>query len=67
MVDPIILTSPVAYPIPDDGPVGRMISTLNRHIFRPAHIHMVLKVRGIMTPKVSLQYVPFPRPRVMKN
>lgn len=38
---------PVAYPIPDDGPVGVMLNKLNRHKFRPAHIHMIIKVRFI--------------------
>lgn len=37
---------PVAYPIPDDGPVGLMLNKLNRHIFRPAHIHMIIKATG---------------------
>ncbi|KAJ3563675.1 hypothetical protein NP233_g8787 [Leucocoprinus birnbaumii] len=37
---------PVAYPIPDDGPVGTMLSTLNRHIYRPAHLHMLVKAKG---------------------
>jgi len=38
---------PVAYPIPDDGPVGLMLNKLNRHKFRPAHVHMIIKVRFI--------------------
>lgn len=37
---------PVAYPIPDDGPVGTMLTQLNRHIYRPAHIHMMIKAKG---------------------
>lgn len=39
------LSSPVSYPIPEDGPVGTMIQALNRHIHRPAHIHTMVKVR----------------------
>jgi hydroxyquinol 1,2-dioxygenase len=27
------------YPIPHDGPVGRMLEALNRHPWRPAHLH----------------------------
>ncbi len=30
---------PVSYPIPTDGPVGRMLRKLGRHPYRPAHIH----------------------------
>ncbi len=30
---------PVDYPIPDDGPVGRMLEATGRHPWRPAHIH----------------------------
>lgn len=37
---------PVPYPIPDDGPVGRMLSATGRHPWRPAHIHIVLRAPG---------------------
>lgn len=30
---------PAPYPIPDDGPVGRMLASLGRHPWRAAHIH----------------------------
>ena len=30
---------PVAYPIPDDGPVGRMLEAQGRHPYRPEHVH----------------------------
>jgi catechol 1,2-dioxygenase len=30
---------PVDYPIPDGGPVGRMLEATGRHPWRPAHIH----------------------------
>lgn len=33
---------PVPYPIPDDGPVGQMLSRLGRHAWRPAHMHFML-------------------------
>lgn len=33
---------PVSYPIPDDGPVGRMLAALGRHPFRPAHMHFLV-------------------------
>ncbi len=37
---------PVYYPIPTDGPVGRMLSATNRHPWRPAHIHFVVSAEG---------------------
>ena len=37
---------PVSYSIPDDGPVGQMLQALNRHPFRPAHIHMLVSAEG---------------------
>jgi len=40
---------PVAYPIPDDGPVGRMLRATGRHPWRPAHIHIVVRAPGFKT------------------
>jgi catechol 1,2-dioxygenase len=37
---------PVPYPIPDDGPVGRMLNATGRHPWRPAHVHVVVRARG---------------------
>lgn len=37
---------PVPYPIPDDGPVGRMLAATGRHPWRPAHIHIVVRAPG---------------------
>lgn len=37
---------PRFYPIPDDGPVGRMLRSLGRHPFRPAHIHFIVGADG---------------------
>lgn len=37
---------PVPYPIPDDGPVGRMLAATARHPWRPAHIHIVVRAPG---------------------
>ncbi|KAJ6621463.1 intradiol ring-cleavage dioxygenase [Mycena sp. CBHHK59/15] len=37
---------PIAYSIPSDGPVGKMLNTLDRHVFRPAHLHMMLEAPG---------------------
>jgi hydroxyquinol 1,2-dioxygenase len=40
---------PVPYPIPDDGPVGRMLEATGRHPWRPAHIHMIARAPGHRT------------------
>ncbi len=37
---------PVDYPIPDDGPVGRMLHATGRHPWRPAHIHLIVSADG---------------------
>lgn len=37
---------PVSYPIPTDGPVGRMLDRMGRHPYRPAHIHFILTAPG---------------------
>lgn len=37
---------PKYYPIPDDGPVGKMLGALGRHPYRPAHLHYIIKADG---------------------
>jgi protocatechuate 3,4-dioxygenase beta subunit len=37
---------PVSYPIPHDGPVGKMLKMLRRHPWRPAHMHFILSRPG---------------------
>jgi hydroxyquinol 1,2-dioxygenase len=37
---------PAPYPIPHDGPVGRMLQQLSRHPWRPAHLHFMVKASG---------------------
>ena len=37
---------PVAYPVPTDGPVGRLLVASGRHPWRPAHIHFLIKAPG---------------------
>lgn len=39
-------TRPVPYPIPHDGPVGKMLQLIKRHPFRPAHIHFIIEKPG---------------------
>ena len=36
---------PVPYPIPYDGPAGKLLQLLDRHPFRPAHIHFIVGLR----------------------
>lgn len=33
---------PTSYPIPDDGPVGKMLNAQARHPYRPEHIHFMI-------------------------
>jgi len=33
---------PVSYPVPTDGPVGRLLEAGGRHAFRPAHLHFIV-------------------------
>jgi hydroxyquinol 1,2-dioxygenase len=37
---------PRYYPIPDDGPVGKLLSKLGRHPNRAAHLHMIVTAPG---------------------
>jgi catechol 1,2-dioxygenase len=40
---------PSGYPIPMDGPVGDLLTTLKRHPFRPAHVHAMVYKPGYKT------------------
>jgi catechol 1,2-dioxygenase len=40
---------PVSYPIPDDGPVGQMLERVERHPWRPAHMHFLVSAEGFET------------------
>ena len=40
---------PVSYPIPTDGPVGKMLLKMGRHPYRPAHTHMIVSAPGYET------------------
>ncbi|SPN96500.1 probable catechol dioxygenase [Cephalotrichum gorgonifer] len=37
---------PVPYPIPHDGPVGKLLAKLNRHPMRPSHMHFMFEKEG---------------------
>ena len=37
---------PSEYPIPDDGPVGKMLYTVGRHPYRAPHVHFLINAPG---------------------
>ncbi|KAH8732573.1 Intradiol ring-cleavage dioxygenase [Phaeosphaeriaceae sp. PMI808] len=37
---------PVPYPIPNDGPVGKLLQKLGRHCWRPSHMHFMFEKPG---------------------
>ncbi|QJY49241.1 dioxygenase [Pseudonocardia broussonetiae] len=37
---------PSHYPIPTDGPVGRLLQATARHPYRPAHVHFLVEAPG---------------------
>jgi hydroxyquinol 1,2-dioxygenase len=51
---------PIGYPIPDDGPVGKMLLALGRHPNRPAHIHFFIRAVGYDELVTALYVAPDP-------
>lgn len=41
--------TPVPYPIPHDGPVGKLLETVNRSPMRAAHLHFMVEAQGLRT------------------
>lgn len=39
-------TMPASYPIPYDGPVGDMLTAIEGHPWRPAHVHFMIDAHG---------------------
>ncbi|GFP59872.1 catechol 1,2-dioxygenase [Trichoderma asperellum] len=37
---------PTPYPIPFDGPAGKLLKLMDRHQYRPAHIHLIVESEG---------------------
>lgn len=37
---------PVPYPIPHDGPVGKLLVALGRQWYRPSHMHFMFEKKG---------------------
>jgi protocatechuate 3,4-dioxygenase beta subunit len=52
---------PSFYPIPDDGPVGKMLRAAGRHPYRPAHIHFQVSADGykMLTTELYLNRDPY--------
>ncbi len=52
---------PRHYPIPNDGPVGRMLDAQGRHPNRPAHVHFMISAPGCekLITQVFLQSDPY--------
>ena len=40
---------PTSYPVPHDGPVGRMLTATGRHPMRPGHLHFKISAPGYDT------------------
>ena len=38
--------TPVSYPVPHDGPVGKMLAATGRHPMRPGHLHFMIEAPG---------------------
>ncbi|TFL04722.1 aromatic compound dioxygenase [Pterulicium gracile] len=47
---------PVPYPIPNDGPVGELLGTLQRHNMRPSHLHVKIEAKGYRTLVTALYF-----------
>jgi hydroxyquinol 1,2-dioxygenase len=47
---------PSSYPVPSDGPVGKMLNAMGRHPYRPAHIHFIISAAGYR-PLVTALYI----------
>ena len=47
---------PSHYPIPTDGPVGRLLDATRRHPYRPAHVHLIAEADGF-TPVTTHLFV----------
>ncbi|KAF8700262.1 hypothetical protein AX14_000823 [Amanita brunnescens Koide BX004] len=47
---------PTSYPIPHDGPVGKLLDTLGRHPYRPAHLHFRIDAPGYESLTMALYW-----------
>jgi catechol 1,2-dioxygenase len=37
---------PTPYPVPFDGPAGKLLQLMDRYPYRPAHIHLIVSDHG---------------------
>jgi len=44
-----VTSLPVSYPVPTDGPVGKMLTATGRHPMRPGHVHFIIGAPGYET------------------
>jgi protocatechuate 3,4-dioxygenase beta subunit len=47
---------PTPYPIPHDGPVGRLLDATGRHPWRPSHLHFMIEAAGYRKLITSLYF-----------
>ncbi|KJZ78205.1 hypothetical protein HIM_02243 [Hirsutella minnesotensis 3608] len=40
---------PTPYPVPRDGPAGKLLDLMDRNVYRPAHIHLMVCADGYKT------------------
>jgi protocatechuate 3,4-dioxygenase beta subunit len=52
---------PVPYPIPHDGPVGKLLAKLGRHCWRPSHMHFMFNKPGFDN-LITYVFLPPPYP-----
>lgn len=49
---------PTPYPVPDDGPGGALLKKLDRHPYRPAHIHFIVRRASLFIGWCSFSLTP---------
>ena len=51
---------PTSYPIPFDGPAGKLLTMLDRHPMRPAHIHFIVRTTSDSQSNANVSQVSAP-------
>lgn len=54
---------PTSYPIPYDGPAGKLLQLLDRHPYRPAHIHFIVSLASVVHLHTTVCSIAALRPR----
>lgn len=47
------MLKPTAYSLPTDGPAGVLLKLLDRHPMRPAHVHLMVSLTSIFSPRMK--------------